>query len=181
MPDQEQSQDQSQDQEQEPVSEQDYHDAAPQQMKDHMWAALEHKAGLGPHPGKYSGPEHPGVHPDTITEADLQRAREGEISHQKMKGAMRGGDLGPEQFEQEQAQQGQAMQNLQALQGAQQAQQAQAAQTGVNAPPAPTGTSGVTTPYPAQAKPGAVPTTGKMPSQPPEAPGGQEEATQEPE
>ena len=118
---------------------------------------------------------------DEEVEKELAKHYPNERSAQKMKGAMRGGDLGPEQFEQEQAQQGQAMQNLQALQGAQQAQQAQAAQTGVNAPPAPTGTSGVTTPYPAQAKPGAVPTTGKMPSQPPEAPGGQEEATQEPE
>jgi hypothetical protein len=103
----------------------------------------------------------------------------GERSAQKMKAALRGGDLGPEQFEQEQAQQGQAMQNLQALQGAQQAQQAQAAQTGVNAPPAPTGTAGVTTPYPAQAKPGAVPTTGKAPQQQPAAPG-EEEAPEEP-
>jgi hypothetical protein len=44
-----------------------------------------------------------------------------------------------------------------------------------NAPPAPSGPAGVTKPFPAQAAPGAVPTTGKTPSQPPEEEG-QEEA-----
>jgi hypothetical protein len=87
-----------------------------------------------------------------------------------MKAAMRGGDLGPEQFEQEQAQQGQAMRNLQAAQGAQQAQQAQAKETVVNAPPAPTGTAGVTEPYPAEAAPGALPTSGNPPKLQPQPP-----------
>jgi hypothetical protein len=97
--------------------------------------------------------------------------REG--NYKKMQAAMRGGDLGPEQFEQEQVQQTGALQQQAGALGEQQAAQAQAAQTSVNAPPAPTGAAGVTTPYPAQAKPGAVPTTGKMPSQPPEAPEGE--------
>jgi hypothetical protein len=32
-------------------------DAMPDELKDHMWAAFTHKAGLGPHPGIYNGPE----------------------------------------------------------------------------------------------------------------------------
>jgi hypothetical protein len=168
----------------EPVSEQDYHDAIPAQMKQHMWAALEHKAGLGKHPGKYSGPEHPGVHEDEVTDTDLDRAREGEISHKKMKAAMRGGDLGPGEFEQAQARQTQAMQQGAALSGGVQAAQAQGAQAGVTPQSAPAGSAGVTTPYPAQAKPGAVPTTGRAPQQqqsqqPPPAAPGQEEAPEE--
>jgi hypothetical protein len=128
-----------------------------------MWAALEHMAGLGPHPGKYKGPPHPGVHPDTITETDLQRAREGEMSSKKMKDAMRGGDLGPEQFEQEEVKQAGALQRLAGTAGQQQAAVARAAQVPVNAPPAPSGSAGVTKPFPAQQKSGAVPTTGKTP------------------
>ena len=84
----------------------------------------------------------------------------------EMRAAMRGGDLGPEQFEQEQVKQTSAMQQLAAGAGQQKAAQAQAAKAPVNAPAAPTGTAGVTALYPAQASPGAVPTTGKMPSQP---------------
>lgn len=61
------------------IENQDHFDAAPQEMKDHMWAALLHMAGRGPHPGKYEGPEFKGVPEDAETEADLQRAREGEV------------------------------------------------------------------------------------------------------
>jgi hypothetical protein len=60
------------------IDPQDEFDAMPQAMRDHIWAALAHKAGLGPHPGKYTGPKHPGVPEDAVTESDLQRAREGE-------------------------------------------------------------------------------------------------------
>lgn len=83
----------------------------------------------------------------------------------KMRAAQRGGDLGPEQFEQEQAKQTGALQNLAAGAGQVQAAQAQAGQQPVNPPPAPTGSAGVTSPYPAQARPGAVPTEGSQPEQ----------------
>jgi hypothetical protein len=88
------------------------------------------------------------------------------MSAKKMKDAMRGGDLGPEQFEQEEVKQSGAMQQQAGTIGQAQAAQAQAAETPVNAPPAPSGTAGVTTPFPAQASPGAVPTVGKTPNQP---------------
>lgn len=58
---------------------QDHYDAMPQEMKDHLWAALLHEAGMGPHPGKYKGPEFKGVPEDAVTEADEQRVREGEV------------------------------------------------------------------------------------------------------
>ena len=90
--------------------------------------------------------------------------REG--NYKKMQAAMHGGDLAPEQFEQERVQQTGAMQQLAAGAGQQQAAQAQAAKAPVNAPPAPTGTAGVTTPYAAQASPGALPISGKTPTQP---------------
>jgi hypothetical protein len=32
------------------------HAALPNEMKDHMWKAFAHKAGVGPHPGVYKGP-----------------------------------------------------------------------------------------------------------------------------
>jgi hypothetical protein len=32
-------------------------DAMPDELKDHMWAAFAHKAGVGPHPGIYKGPK----------------------------------------------------------------------------------------------------------------------------
>jgi hypothetical protein len=70
--------------------------------------------------------------------------------------AMRGGELGPEQFEQEQVQQTGSMQQQAGTVGQVQAAQAQAKETPVNAPPAPTGTVGVTTPYPAQAAAGLL-------------------------
>lgn len=35
---------------------QDEYDAMPEEMKNHLIAAIKHKAGLGLHPGKYSGP-----------------------------------------------------------------------------------------------------------------------------
>lgn len=33
------------------------YDELPPEAVDHMIAAFKHKAGLGPHPGKYQGPE----------------------------------------------------------------------------------------------------------------------------
>ena len=82
-----------------------------------------------------------------ITDIDLQRAREDEISSKKMKAALRGGDLGPEQFEQEQEKQAGAMQRVATTQGAAQAAQAQAAQGPPPTPPsAPSGSAGVTVP-----------------------------------
>jgi hypothetical protein len=80
----------------------------------------------------------------------LQHARE--ANAKKMKAAMRGGDLGPEQFEQEQVQQTGALQRLAGSAGQAQAAQAQAQMTSPTPPPAPSGTAGVTRPYPAQAK-----------------------------
>jgi hypothetical protein len=32
-------------------------DAIPDDVKDHMWAAFAHAAGVGPHPGIYKGPK----------------------------------------------------------------------------------------------------------------------------
>lgn len=32
-------------------------DALSDEVKDHMWAAFAHKAGVGPHPGIYKGPK----------------------------------------------------------------------------------------------------------------------------
>ena len=122
--------------------------------------------GLQGHPGKYAGPPHPGVAEGAITETDLQRATEEEMSAKKMKDAMRGGALGPEQFEQEEMKQAGALQRLAGTAGQALASQAQAHMTTPNAPPAPSGSAGVTQPYQAQASPEAVPTTGKMPSQP---------------
>ena len=100
-----------------------------------------------------------------------------EGNYKKMKAAMRGGDLGPEKFEQEQAQQTGAMQQLAASAGQQQAAQAQGAETSVAPQAAPSGPAGVSVPYEAQKAPGALPTTGKAPQQsqsqgpPPAAPG----------
>jgi hypothetical protein len=37
---------------------QDDHEDAPPGYKDHLEKAFVHKAGLGPHPGKYRGPKH---------------------------------------------------------------------------------------------------------------------------
>lgn len=37
---------------------QDDHDDAPPEYKEHLEKAFEHKAGLGPHPGKFRGPGH---------------------------------------------------------------------------------------------------------------------------
>ena|SRR5262249_17946648 len=36
--------------------EQDEFDALPEEFKEHLWKAFIHKAGFGPHPGKYRGP-----------------------------------------------------------------------------------------------------------------------------
>jgi hypothetical protein len=43
--------------------EQDEFDALPGEFKEHLWKAFQHKAGLGPNPGKYRGPA---VDPDDI-------------------------------------------------------------------------------------------------------------------
>ena len=93
-----------------------------------------------------------------------------ERNYKKMQAAQRGGDLGPEQFEQEQVQQAGALQRQAGTMGQQQAAQAQATETSAAPPPAPTGTAGVTTPYPAQRTPGAISTTGKGPSGASQAP-----------
>lgn len=157
---------QEDDEQQFDIGNQDHFDNAPEEMKDHLMAAFLHKAGKGSHPGKYAGPQPHPPSEEAITEGDLQRAHEeGEISSRKMKAAMRGGDLGPGQFEQQEAKQAGALQQASAVQGQQQAAQAQGSQQPVNPPPAPAGPAGTSTPYPAQAKPGAVPTTGNMPSQ----------------
>jgi hypothetical protein len=55
-------------------------DEAPQEFKDHMADAFAHKAGLGPHPGKYQGKGvkmgEGGTGRDVPTDADRQRAAE---------------------------------------------------------------------------------------------------------
>jgi hypothetical protein len=143
----------------------------PPEMKEYGLAAFAHMAGVGPHPGEYKGPPR-GKRPD-VTETDLQRAHEEsegeEASSKKMRAAMTGQALGPSQFAQQQMKQAGAMQQLAGTLGQKQAVQAQAKQTPPNAPPAPSGPAGVTTPYPAQASPGAVPTTGNMQAKPNES------------
>jgi hypothetical protein len=116
----------------------------------------------------------------TAFDEEVEKHLAGHEAHfAKMRAAQRGGDLGPEQFEQEEAKQAGALQQLAGGAGQLQAAQAQAGQTPVNAPPAPTGSAGVTTPYAAQKGPGAVPTTGKAPAA--QAPTDQEAAPEEPE
>jgi hypothetical protein len=81
-------------------------DEMPSEMKYYGLAAFRHATGLGPHPGTYKGPPRRKRAEGEPTETDHERAREeGEISAKKMKAAMRGGDLGPEQFETEESQQ----------------------------------------------------------------------------
>lgn len=64
------------------MGDQDEWEAMPQAMRDHMWAAMMHKAGLGPHPGKYKGPKHEPDEEDVVqhsadpTEGELARLRE---------------------------------------------------------------------------------------------------------
>jgi hypothetical protein len=161
---------------------QDQDEEIPSEMKDYGLAAFRHAAGFGPHPGEYKGPPRKQRKEGEPTESDMQRAHEeGEASSKKMQAAMRGGDLGPEQFEQEEAQQAGALQQLAGGAGQLKAAQAQAGQAGVNAPPAPTGTAGVTKPFPAQAAPGAVPTTGRPPKQQAPATPAPEESPEESE
>lgn len=93
----------------------------------------------------------------------LQHAREANAA--KMHAAQTG-ELGPSEFQEQQQKQAGALQRQATTQGAQQALQAQAGMKPPNAPPAPSGPAGVTKPYAAQAKPGAVPTTGETKSQP---------------
>jgi hypothetical protein len=58
--------------------EDDQHDAIPDEVKDHMWAAFAHKAGVGPHPGIYNRPKDK---PEAITQGPSSR------HHQSEKGA----------------------------------------------------------------------------------------------
>src|SRR5215475_2116056 len=57
-------------------------EAMPPEMREHLWKAYQHKAGLGPHPGKYKGPDfeyrnEEGDERDEPTEGgDLARLRE---------------------------------------------------------------------------------------------------------
>jgi hypothetical protein len=83
-----------------------------------------------------------------------------------MHAAHRGEELGPTEFQEQQQKQTGALQRQATTQGAAQAFQAQGVQAPVNPPAAPIGAAGVTQPYPAQRGAGAVPTTGKTPSQP---------------
>jgi hypothetical protein len=62
---------------------QDRFDNLPTEYKEHLMKAFAHKAGIGPDPGRYTGPqpeelddEDADLFSDEITEADLQRARE---------------------------------------------------------------------------------------------------------
>jgi hypothetical protein len=50
-----------QDESKQDESEQDEFDALPEDFKEHMWKAFIHKAGHGPHPGKYQGPSMAGA------------------------------------------------------------------------------------------------------------------------
>jgi hypothetical protein len=52
----------------------------PPELKDHMLAAFQHAAGLGPHPGMYQGP--PRRRRGEPTETDLQSAREEPIGEE---------------------------------------------------------------------------------------------------
>jgi hypothetical protein len=38
---------------------QEEYDNLPEEMRDHLWKAMLHNAGLGPDPGKYKGPDIP--------------------------------------------------------------------------------------------------------------------------
>lgn len=160
-----------------PGDQEDFDDH-PQEFKDHMAKAFEHKAGLGPHPGKYQGPPlkmREGDEQDDrdITDADRQRAQEEpledehrphEAGYKKMKAAQTGGSLAPSEMEQTAAKQQGTMEQQAATQGAIQASKAQGAQAPIAPPPpAPGGPVGVTQPYPAEAK--------ETPPGIPEAPG----------
>ena len=130
-------------------------DEMPSEMKDHMLAAFRHEAGLGPHPGPYTGPPRRKRDPDQPTETDMQRAAEEsderphEAGYKKMKAAQRGG-LGPSEMEQAAAKQQSAIQQTAGTTGQVQATKAQAAQVGPAPPPAPGGPEGVSEPYPAE-------------------------------
>jgi hypothetical protein len=54
-------------------SDQDEWDQMPEEKKEHFTKAMVHQAGLGPHPGKYQGPEQ-GPASDGVSESALARA-----------------------------------------------------------------------------------------------------------
>jgi hypothetical protein len=148
----------------------------PPEMKDHMLAAFAHKAGLGPHPGKYKGP--PWRKSDDPTDADMQRAEEEpieeEASAKKMHAAQTGGSigLGPSAMDQAAIKQRGAMNQQADTQAAAQAAKAQGAQVPVNAPPAPSGPAGSVTTFPAQKDAVGGPGDVQQPSQAAPPPGG---------
>jgi hypothetical protein len=62
------------------------HDALPDEVKDHMWAAFAHAAGLGRHPGKYKGPTTNGSTEDTAAKPrPVVRKSESKISRHRRK------------------------------------------------------------------------------------------------
>lgn len=65
-------------------------DAMPDELKDHMWAAFAHQAGLGPHPGLYNGPERkPEATPRALNTAPpkrKKRRRPGEAALRPLRG-----------------------------------------------------------------------------------------------
>jgi hypothetical protein len=151
----------------------------PSEMKDHMLAAFQHGAGLGPHPGKYTGPtKRPGAG-GPPTETDLQRAREEEANAEKMHAAQTGGsgDLGPTQMESQQSDQGNKLEQQATTQGQAKASQAQSQMAPVNPPEAPGSAVGQSQPYRAQAGPqpqAPAEPPQALPPPPPQAPGPEE-------
>lgn len=53
---------------------QDQFDRMPEEWKDHYLKAVVHRAGLGPHPGIYKGPNKP-IETEDPTEAELANVR----------------------------------------------------------------------------------------------------------
>lgn len=73
---------------------QDQFDRMPEEWKDHYLKAIVHKAGLGPHPGIYKGPNKP-IETEEPTEAELANARLAEQGPAQM--AQPGGPLPPQE------------------------------------------------------------------------------------
>jgi predicted phage gp36 major capsid-like protein len=188
MPDDEQDDEQQFD-----IGNQDHFDNAPEEWHDHLTAAILHKAGMGPHPGKYKGRQPQPPSDDAITEGDLQRVREEglerhlanrEAHASKMKAAQTGGSLAPSEMEKTAATQAGAISQQAGAAGDVQAAQAQGAQAPIAPPPAaPGGPVGQTQPYAAQRgeTPPGVPEKGSGPrsqqapeEEAPEAPEGEE-------
>jgi hypothetical protein len=158
----------------------------PSEMKDHMFAAFRHGAGLGPHPGKYTGPtRRKDQDPDDPTETHLDHAQQEEANARKMHLAQTGGSevLGPTQMDQAQVKQRGALGQQAGLMQAQAAAKAQAAQQPVDPTAGPSGAQGTSTVFPAQkgavGGPGNVPKPAP-PQTPPPAPGGPPQGAQEP-